>query len=329
VAEKYFITGATGLVGSYITRKLISEGKEVYALKRKNSSLTLLEGHNNKIQWVEGDILDVSLLYAMLKDMDYAIHAAAFVSMRPKDKDTVFKINIEGTANMVNAALEANLKKFCFVSSIAALGVPEKATSIDEKATWNDDEKDFIYSKSKHYAEREVWRGIAEGLNAFIVNPSTVLGLSPLDKSSGQIINYVSKGINYYPQGKINLVSAEDIANIVFQLLHTGVQGERFILNAGSMTYKDFFALISKNFGKSAPQKMLKTNMLKIYYYFSCFLDLFGLGLGLSKEIISAAQSTHTYSSEKIIKQLQFQFEDLETTIHRVCQVYQNNMPHL
>jgi dihydroflavonol-4-reductase len=322
VAEKYFITGATGLIGSYISRRLVSEGKEVYALKRKNSNLLLVKDLQNKITWIEGDILNVSLLYESLQGMDYVIHCAALVSMNPKDKEQVFKINIEGTANIVNAALEAKVKKFCYISSIAALGVPEKATLIDEKVTWGDDDKDFIYSKSKHYAEREVWRGIAEELNAVIVNPSTVLGFSPLDKSSGQIIRYLSKGVNYYPTGKINLVSAEDVANAVFQLLHSSVTNERFILNADSMPYKEFFTIVTECFGKNAPKNQLSPTQLKLLYYFSRFLDLFGAGLGLSKEIISATQSTHTYNNTKISSQLNFKFEDLPTTIRRVCEEY-------
>lgn len=322
MAEKYFITGATGLVGSYIARKVVQEGGELYALKRKNSDLGLVKDITSKIHWIEGDILEVSVLYEEIKGMDYVIHSAASVSMRTKDKEKTFKINIEGTANVVNAALEAKVKKFCHISSIAALGVPEKAVLIDEKVAWNDDDKDFIYAKSKHYAEREVWRGMAEGLNAVVVNPSTVLGLSPLDKSSGQIIAYVSKGVSFYPAGSINLVSAEDVANAVFLLIHSEIHSERFILNAGSLSYKDFFTQLSTHFGKPAPTHKLSPTALKLFYILSRTADLFGFGLGLSKEIISATQSTHTYSNAKIIKQLGFQFEDLETTIQKTCQQY-------
>lgn len=323
------MTGATGLVGSYIARKLISEGKELYALKRKNSlpldsKNLLIKEIAHQIKWIEGDILDVSLLSEALQGMDYVIHSAASVSMLPKDQVQTYKVNIEGTANMVNAALEANVKKFCHISSIAAIGVPENATLINEKVLWADDNKNFIYAKSKHYAEREVWRGIAEGLNALIVNPSTVLGISPLDRSSGQIIGLVAKGINYYPPGNINLVDAVDVAEIIFRLLHSPIHSERFILNTGSISYKDFFTKVGSQFGKPAPKYKLGAKTLQLIYFISKINHFLGLSkTQMSKEILSATQSTHTYDNTKIINTLgDFQFQDLEQTIAGVCKDY-------
>jgi dihydroflavonol-4-reductase len=320
VAEKYFITGATGLVGSYIARKLVSEGKEVYALKRKNSDIQSLLIAEGQIKWVEGDILDVSLLFEALKGMDYAIHAAASVSMLAKDKEETLKVNIEGTANMVNAALGNSVKKFCHISSIAAIGVPEKAVSIDEKVAWNDDSKDFIYAKSKHYAEREVWRGIAEGLNAVIVNPSTVLGIGSWEKSSGQIIKFISKGVKYYPQGSINLVDAEDVAEIVYRLLHSEIHSEKFILNAANVSYQDFFTKVAIQLGKPAPKYKIGSNTLKIIYLLSKIANLLGISkTALSQEIIAAIKSTHTYDSTKISQLLPYQFKHWEKSVEQVC----------
>ncbi|MCU0391386.1 MAG: NAD-dependent epimerase/dehydratase family protein [Thermoflexibacter sp.] len=326
--EKYFITGTTGLVGSYIARKLIAEGREVYALKRKNSNTLLVKDIENKINWVEGNILDVSILFESIRGMDYVIHAAANVSMLTKDKSKVFKTNIEGTANVVNACLEAGVKKFCHISSVAAIGIPEKATTINEKAIWNEDDKDFIYAKSKHYAELEVWRGMAEGLDVLIVNPSTVLGISPLDRSSGQIIDYLSKGVSFYPKGNINLVDAEDVAEIVFELLHHSIANERFILNAGILSYKEFFSKISYQFGKSAPRYAVGKGTLNMIYFLSKIGSWLGLNSKpLSQEIINATQSTHTYSNEKICNLLNFKFKSIEESIEKVCHAV-NHSPY-
>lgn len=323
MAERYFITGATGLVGSYITRKLVSEGKEVHALKRKNSSIELVKDIADQITWIEGDILDVILLFEILPQMTYVVHSAALVSMLPKDKKKVFKINIEGTANMVNASLNAPIKKFCHVSSVAAIGVPENTNLVNEKASWSEDDTNFIYAKSKHFAEMEVWRGIAEGLNAVIVNPSTVLGVSPLDKSSGQIFSRLGKGINFYPKGKINLVDATDVAEIVYRLLHHEVSNERFILNAGSITYKDFFAKVAQVFGKPAPKYALSPSALNLAHFLSQLASLLGISKTvLSREIISAMQSTYTYDSKKITDLLNFKFKDLNESIKEVSKKY-------
>ncbi|GAB4474436.1 MAG: NAD-dependent epimerase/dehydratase family protein [Thermoflexibacter sp.] len=323
MAERYFITGATGLVGSYITRKLVSEGKEVHALKRKDSSLELVEDIAKQITWIEGDILDVSLLFETLPQMTYVIHSAAAVSMFPKDKEKVFKINIEGTANMVNASLKSPIKKFCHISSVAAIGVTENTHLVNEKASWNEDNTNFIYAKSKHFAEMEVWRGIAEGLNAVIVNPSTVLGVSPLDKSSGQIFNLLRKGIHFYPKGKINLVDASDVAEIVYHLLHHEVSNERFILSAGSIAYKDFFAKVAQVFGTPVPKYPLNQSVLSIAHFLSQLASLLGITKTLlPKEIISAMQSTHTYDNKKITDLLHFKFKDLNESIKEVSEKY-------
>ncbi len=325
MAEKYFITGATGLVGSYIASKLVSEGKEVYALKRKNSNTQSLLVAEGQIKWVEGDILDVSLLFEALKGMDYVIHAAASVSMLARDKEETFKVNIEGAANVVNAALENDVKKFCHISSIAAIGVAEKAVLIDEKAAWNDDSKDFIYAKSKHYAEREVWRGMAEGLNAVIINPSTVLGAGSWERSSGQIISFISKGIKYYPQGSINLVDAEDVAEIVYRLLHSEIHGEKFILNAANVSYQDFFTKVAVQLGKPAPKYKIGNNTLKIIYLLSKIANLLGISkTALSKEIITAIQSTHAYDSTKISQLLNYKFKDWQKSVEQVCDSFKN-----
>jgi nucleoside-diphosphate-sugar epimerase len=156
-----------------------------------------------------------------------------------------------------------------------------------------------------------------------IVNPSTVLGVSPLDKSSGQIFNRLQKGIRFYPKGKINLVDASDVAEIVYRLLHYEVSNERFILNAGSITYKDFFTKVAQVFGKPAPKYALSQSVLSIAHFLSQLASLLGITQTvLPKEIISAMQSTHTYDNKKITDLLHFKFKDLNESIKEVSEKY-------
>ncbi|MBY0424921.1 MAG: SDR family NAD(P)-dependent oxidoreductase, partial [Cytophagales bacterium] len=171
-----FITGATGLVGSFLAKKFLDNGYQVRALKRKESNISLVEAFYDKIEWIIGDLLDAESLETGIKGADIVIHAAAIVSFNPRDKEKMFQNNINGTANMVNLAIKLKTPRFCHVSSIASLGRNEEIATIDENTKWKDSELNSNYAISKYLGELEVWRGIEEGLNAVIVNPSTVLG---------------------------------------------------------------------------------------------------------------------------------------------------------
>ena len=171
------VTGGTGFVGSYLLRYLVQQGyTQIGAIKRPNSPMDLVEEIKDKIKWIEGDVLDIFSLEDALKGVQQLYHCAAVVSYSPKDFKQMMKVNVEGTANVVNLALEAGIKKMLYVSSIAALGKTEKTLWVDEQADWIPSKSNSQYSISKYLSEMEVWRGMAEGLRAAIVNPSVILG---------------------------------------------------------------------------------------------------------------------------------------------------------
>jgi nucleoside-diphosphate-sugar epimerase len=196
-----FITGSTGIVGTRIMFDLLERGLAVKALKRKNSDLDFVKrvfvfysgekgiGLFNNIQWVEGDILDVALLERYLAGVEQVYHCAALVSYQPRDEEKLLRINQEGTANLVNAALAAGVKRLCHISSVAAMGRKTGKRLTDEKTAWERKANKSNYSLSKFLSEQEVWRGMAEGLPAVIVNPSIILGPSKAKQSSGMLVN--------------------------------------------------------------------------------------------------------------------------------------------
>ena len=220
------ITGITGLVGSAVAKEFLSRGFQVKALVRSLLSVSYVKSISENIVCVEGDVLDVFSLEEALKDVDYVVHAAAMVSFAPKDRVEMQKVNIEGTANVVNACLVGNIKKLCFVSSVAAFGRPGHAIIkkmgeivIDENQKWEDSETNSTYAVTKYQSECEVWRGQAEGLSTVIVNPSIVLGESDWNKSSSQLFKYVFDKKPFFTPGNLNYVDVKDVANCIVTLI--------------------------------------------------------------------------------------------------------------
>ena len=193
-----FVTGATGLVGSHLVQALVQQGKPVRALYR--SAVPAYTGAD-KVEWVQGDILDVISLEEALNGVSQVYHCAAVVSFNPKRINELFQVNVEGTANVVNACINAGVQKLLYVSSVAALGRMREDSAIDENMHWSPKTNNSEYGKSKYLAEMEVWRGIGEGLKAVIVNPTIILGAGDWNAGSTQIFKTVYNEFPWYTGG--------------------------------------------------------------------------------------------------------------------------------
>lgn len=246
MATKLFITGATGLLGRQVLNRIVESSWEITALIRsKSKHKTLQISNHHKINWLEGDLLDVAVLEEGISGADFVIHIAAMVSFDPADRVKLFETNVTGTANVVNACLlNPNLKKLVHISSVASMS-PSKPmpAEIDEKQGFNPDGRSSDYANSKYLAELEVARGVVEGLKAVMVNPSIILAPGSGDESSASLIEYARKSRPFYPTGWINFVDARDVALVAVRFLEEGPQdGERFILSANHTSYKEFLS---------------------------------------------------------------------------------------
>ncbi|MCE7066468.1 NAD-dependent epimerase/dehydratase family protein [Dyadobacter sp. CY326] len=325
---KVLITGATGLVGSATARKFLSEQHEVFALYRSGSDRGLLSDVESKIQWIEGDILDISSLEKAFNGMDYIIHTAAVVSFIPKDRKMMYKVNVEGTANVVNVCLNRKIGKLCHVSSIAAIGRPDSRKVVaghdivlDENHRWEDSPENSEYAKTKHLAELEVWRGIAEGLNAVIVNPTLILGEGDWQKSSTQIFKYVFQEKPFYTEGIANYVDVQDVAEIVYQLLGADISGERFLLNAGSISYRTLFNTIADTMHKKRPSMRVGAGLAGVIWRFEAVRTwLLGTKPLITKETAQSAARKISYDNAKVRKALNYSFQPIERTVARVSE---------
>jgi len=322
-----FVTGTNGLIGSTVARRLLKGGYRVRGLKRPDSDMRLVKDIQPGIEWIEGDVLDVLSLEEALAGVTYAIHTAAIVSFIPRDRTRMYDINVNGTANVVNAALEEGIKKLAFVSSVAALGRPDPnkvapgdVTVIDENQKWEESPLNSNYGKSKYLAELEVWRGVAEGLAAVVVNPSMVLGEGDWQRSSTQLFKYVYDEKKYYTEGLINYVDVEDVAEAVVQLLFSDIKNERYILSAGHVTYRELFTKIATAFGKQPPSKAVSSLMAETIWRVEALRSwLTGSKPLITKETAKTARTKLVYDGQKIKKALGIDYKTLDETVKRVC----------
>ena len=324
-----FLTGGTGLVGAHILLKLTESGQKVKALKRKRSSLTVIKNifsHYKKtnllqsIKWIEGDLLDLFSLQEGINGCNTVIHCAAIVSFNPKDFKKMMKINVEGTANIVNICLENNIDKLAYISSIATLN-DEKNQVRTEDSFWKESKSNSQYAKSKYLSEQEVWRGIEEGLNSIIVNPSVILGPGDWQKGSSQMFEKVWKGLKFYSSGSTGYIDVVDVAKCVIKLLEKEIINERFILNAENKKYRDIFDSIAENLNKPKPHIKVSPLIKEIAWRIEWLMSLITNKSPLiTKETANTAMKNKSFSNEKIIKALDYKFIPIEESIKHYSQ---------
>lgn len=316
-----FLTGASGLVGNFICRKLIEEGQQVRALRRADSDLSGLQEVTDKVEWVEGDILDILSLQKAMEGCQAVVHCAGMVSYHKKDAKQLFRINAEGTANMVNVALRQEVKHFIHMSSVAAIGRSAKLRKIDEDFNWADADAHTAYGQSKQQAEMEVFRAAVEGLEVVVLNPALVLGPGPWERSSMQVFKYVYDQNPFYTEGCLNYVDARDLASITFAALQGKLTSrERYIVSAGALSYKQFFDQVAAAMQKKAPSIRVNSYLLTAAYYAeSLRARLSGKTPLITKETLKLAQQPLVFANSKIQQALDYQFIPLRDTVQWTC----------
>jgi len=256
-----FVTGATGLIGSFLLHELQARGLAVRALHRSAAPIDAFPG----VEWVQGNILDATLLASAISpEVTHVFHCAGLVSYAPQDEDALLENNVEGTAAIVDACLARPGIRLGYVSSVAALGSPAEAKDelltaapqiVTEKATWDLGASHPAYATSKYLGELEVWRGAAEGLAAVIVNPSVVVGPGDWQRSSTRLLRYAYDEHRFYTKGLLNFVDVRDVvAQLIRLMLDLPLPAtERYILNGGTYPLGDFLQDAAIALGRRPP----------------------------------------------------------------------------
>ncbi len=319
------VTGATGIVGTHLLLELLRDGRTVRALRRGSSDTGIVArvfkhygaAHlENRIEWIEGDLLDAVALADAMDGAEHVYHAAALVSFDPRRADALHAVNVQGTANAVNAALEAGVKRLCHVSSTASIGAAPPGVMRDESMAFTDGRNSSDYARSKHLAELEVHRGIAEGLDAVIVNPSVIIGPGLPGRSSMTLIERLRKGTRWYTSGSNAFVDARDVAACMRKLMDQGFLGERYLLVGENASYKRLFELAAEGFGQAPPALEAKPWMLALAWRAERMRSLLtGSSPLVTKATVSSALSTRAYSNAKVTAVLGCQFRPLEESV--------------
>ncbi|RED44774.1 NAD-dependent epimerase/dehydratase family protein [Seonamhaeicola aphaedonensis] len=328
------VTGGTGLVGAHLLYKLVNNHKKVKAIYRNEHKLDNVknvfscytedfESQYNKIDWIKADILDIPALSEAFKGIHYVYHCAAFVSFEPNKYRLLRRINIEGTANIVNLCCSQNIKKLCYVSSIAALGQNINNKPIDENTVWNPEADNHVYGITKYGAEMEVWRAAQEGLNVVIVNPGVILGSGIWRYGSGSLFKRAAKGFKYFTSGSVGLISVEDVVNIMVQLIESNITNQRFVLVAETLSYREFLEALAESVKGKPPKKQASLFFLKIAWRLDWLKSkLTGKKRVLTKHIARALSTKKHYNSNKVKTILNYSFSPIEKTIKDIGAIY-------
>ena len=319
------VTGGAGLLGKELITQLLNEGKQVRAIYNKTP---LADFHSDNLQQLQCDILDVVGLEEAMKDIEQVYHGAAIITFNPKRRQEMFKINIEGTANVVNAALDAGVKKMVHVSSVAAMGRIREDKPVNETMNWTEETSNSSYGQSKYLAEMQVWRGIGEGLDAVMVNPVIILGPGEWNNGSSQIFKNVYNEFPWYTDGITGFVDVRDVVNAMIELMNSNITAERFIVSAENRRYGDVFNLIAKAFGKKPPHKKVTATLAKIIWRLEAFKSYFtGQDPLVTRETAATAMAKVNFDNTKLKKFLpHFAYRKIEDSIADTCYVLQQKL---
>ena len=328
------VTGGTGLVGAHLLFTLIDNNEKVRAIYRKTSDLNAVkkvfsfytsevDRVFDKIDWQLADITDILSLEVVFKNIDYVYHCAAYISFNPRHFKTLKKVNVEGTANVVNFCITEKVIKLCYISSVASLGKTENESLITEECEFNPNDRNSVYSITKHQAEMEVWRGSQEGLDVVIVQPGVIIGEGIWSSASGGIFRTIAKGLKFYTPGGIGIVDVKDVVTAMIYLTKSELKNQAYILVGENILYKKLLTKISNKLHRKAPKLLISKTLMLSFANFDWVLNkLFKTRRKLLKSTVRNLFKRSFYDSSKITTTTNFNFRDLDKTIERVAGNY-------
>ena len=321
------VTGSTGLVGTHLLLELAKKHNRIRATHRSSSNLQAVSEafslytedpgkYLDRIEWIEADVTDFESLVRALDGVEYVYHTAAFVSFDPVDRHTMKQINVEGTANVVNACLESKVKKLCYVSSTAALGNAAAGELITENMTWTHSKARSAYSVSKYLSEMEVWRGMAEGLPVVIVNPSIIIGPGDWKRSSSYLFSAVWKGMSFYTEGVTGYVDIRDVVTAMIMLVDGDFHSERYTLSSENLSYRQVLGMIAISLKKRPPKIHATPFLISLAWRWNWLVSkISGKPRRITRETVRSSKRIALFSNEKIRQAIGMEFFPIEQSV--------------
>ncbi len=328
------VTGSTGLVGTHLILALIENKQKVRALYRSEKNKKEVESSyafakaescTHLIDWQQGDITNLPRLQEIFLGVTYVYHCAAFISFDPYQFKKLTKINVEGTANVVNLCLSEGVKKLIHLSSIATLS-KTPYSPINENNYWDPNERVSVYGLTKYGAEMEVWRGTEEGLDAVILNPGIILGEGNYDKGSSLLFKRAWEEKQFYPKGATGIIDVKDVVNLMMLAMQSTIKQERFVAVSENITYKNLSIAISEALHKKPPTIAIPSWTLHIAVFIDFIIGLFNRERSITKASIQSLQKVSVYSNDKIKRDLKYTPTPLKETLQRIAQDVKLNL---
>ncbi len=323
------------MVGAHLLYRLTNQNEKVRATKRAGSDVLSVkkifsyytdpdqaERLYSSIEWVEADILDIPALSKAFDGIDKVYHCAALISFDPSDEKKLRKINIEGTANVVNLCISKKIRKLCYTSSVAALGSSLKDKRVDEMTKWNPEEDHNYYAISKYGAEIEVWRASQEGLETIIVNPGIILGPGYWNDGSGKIFSKIAKGLKYHFPKVSGFVGVRDVVDAMTTLMDSHIQNEKFILVAENLSFEKVLKWTAVHMNKPKPHKQLKKWMIAIAWISQKIGSWLGMKQRITRDNINGLFESAFYDNSKIKESIDFKFTPVDQVLKESAAIY-------
>jgi len=333
-----FVTGGTGLIGSHLLLNLVRTGHRVRALKRAGSNtMQVLKTFGwyeadapnlfSRIEWVEGNLQDIFSIEPLLEGVDTIYHCAGMVSFERKDRRRLIAENAEGTANLVDAALHKGVRRICHVSSVSALGKSGNDEPITEETSWVPSKKISGYSRSKFFSEAEIWRGVEEGLEAVVVNPTIVVGPGTWKNGSSGFFRVIHQGMKFYPVGTTGFVDVLDVADAMMMLMDPAnfesARNQRYLINGENLTYHDFFSGVATALGKKEPKIPARKILLSVVWrMLAVWSFISGKPAAITRETVASSGSVNRFDGSRITRMFGFTYRPLSETVRRTADIY-------
>lgn len=314
------VTGGTGFLGSYLIRLLVQKGYKVRALRRASSAMDMVQEAAGQVEWAEADVTDIVALEDAFQGVTHVMHCAAISSFHPRDAERLKRINVNGTANIVNLSLDFGIQKLIHVSSIAAFGRSKERPRLDETSKWVQSADNTRYAVSKYLSEQEVWRAYTEGLPVAIINPAVILGSGFWDAGSPRFFSQIDQGLKFWPVGRSGFVDVRDVAQFMLLLLESDIKGQRYILNAENKSFQDLFKLIAIALDAKPPSIKVTPLLAEVAWRVEWLKEkLLGAEPVVTKESARSSVSSFYYDNHKSLTIAGFQYRPLEQTIEETA----------
>ncbi len=315
---KSLVTGASGFLGSWLVKKLISEGHEVRVLHRSSSDLSQLEGLT--IEHTIGDVTDLASLHQAMNGIDYVFHLAGLIGYTKSLRDQMEKVNVNGTNNVLIACQQANIKRLIYMSSVVAIGGGfNNQSMLDETSDYNLLNLNLGYFETKRKGEALVKHACDEKqIDAVILNPTTVYGPGDARKGSRKTQLKVAQGkFPFYTDGGVNVANVNDIVDATYNALEMGRCGERYILGGENISIKKLLTLIAKDAGIEPPKYFLPNFLIHLIGKSGDLLEQMGKKGPLNSENAWTSTMFHWFNSDKAQKELNLHVTPAKESIHQ------------